>query len=436
VLLLLSSAGPAAAEPPVITFASPSADQRYPAPAAHLDVTVTMNNGTLRGDVVVTWSGPAGAPVPAEYRHATGNSAGTVQIVRSNQPFPWNGAYAVTVQATGRRSGVFSNPDESNTATRPFVVDAPPAPPTGLTTAVDGGARTVDVTWSPNTEAQLVGYEVQRQLGSSPWARVTVTDASTTSVVDEGTADAGGTYRYRVVAFRHSADAGQLLASAPSGTSSAKVPAPPVTTTTTTTTTTSVGTGTGQGSGSQRSTTSRTGSGTASTSSGSGSAGSGSGAGTSGSSSSVLANAGKVDLSGFTSLLEQARQAGQVPSGTTATTEPDGGFDEKLPFAARPRSGGDTEEMTLLDETPLAGDDGDDVQSPAFLAGGLLVTVVVMFLLWVQSQVRKVEILEPVSPQEPPARPRRRRPPPSAWERFGAEPDDLATQAQEAATVG
>ena len=413
VLLVLAGAGPAAAAPPQISFASPSANQRYSSAAANLDVTVTMGNGTLRGDVVVTWSGPAGAPVPAEYRHATGNNAGTVQIVRSNQSFPWNGAYAVTVRATGRAGGLFSNPDETHTATQPFVVDAPPAAPTGVTTAVDSGSRTVTVRWAPNTEAQLVGYEVQRQLGSAPWARVTVTDASTTGVVDEATADAGGTYRYRVVAFRHSADAGQLLASGPSDNSNAKVPAPPVTTTTTTTTTTAPSGG-GQ-SGTQRS-TSRSGSGTSAGTGTSGSAGSSS----SGSSaSSPLAGAGKVDLSGFSSLLEQARQAGQVPPGTTSTTEPDTGFDEKLPFAARPgtddaEADGGRDGEQALGDSPASDDGTGRVQSLAFLAGGLLATVLVMHLLWVRGEIRRVDRLEALAPALPPERPRRRRPTSSA----------------------
>jgi hypothetical protein len=429
-LFLLHSAGPAAAAPPQITFAAPTANQRFSTPSTNLDVTVSMSNGTLRGDIVVTWSGPAGAPVPAEIRHATGNNAGTVQITRSNQPFPWNGAYAVTVQATGRRSGVFSNPDESHTATQPFVVDAAPAPPTGLTTAVNS-ARTVTVRWTANTEAQLVGYEVQRQLGSAAWTRVTVTDASTTSVVDDGTTDTGGTYRYRVVVFRSSADAGQLLASGPSDTSIAKVPAPPVTTTTTTTTT--VATGSGQTSGSQRSTT-RSGTGTSSATGNTGSSGS-----SKSSSSALLSDAGKVDLSGFSSLLEQARQAGQVPPGTTPTTEPDPGFDEKLPFAARPRGGGDSDDggdTVVSDQPPVSDDDSGRVQSMAFLAGGLLVTVLVMVLLWVQMQVRRVDVGPPPPPLPPPARPRRQRATPTAWARFHAEPDVEAEKDREPAAVG
>lgn len=423
VLLLLSSAGPAAAAPPEFLFASPTQNQRFATQTVTLDVTARMNGGTLRGDVVVTWAGPAGVPVPGETRQPSGNDT-SERVLLENQPFPWNGAYSVTVQATGRRDGIIAQPDEPGSVTRSFVVDAPPAPPTGVTTSL-GTNRTVTVQWARNSEPDLVGYSVERQLGSEAFETVTATDTTTTRVVDESTTEAAGTYRYRVVAFRTSAEAGKLQVSNPSEPSSVRVPAPPPTTTTTT-----VAERSGPGGGSSRT--------VPTTTTGSSTAGGGSTSSPSSGSSTTpaLSGAGKVDLSGFTTLLEQARQAGQVPSRTTATTEPDGSFDEKLPFAARPRRSGDGEEMTLLDETPVAGDDGDDVQSLAFLAGGLLVTVVVMFLLWVQSQVRKVETLEPVAPREPPARPRRRRPPPSAWERFGAEPDDLAPQAHEAAPVG
>lgn len=387
-LLMLAGAGPAAAAPPVITFASPTANQRFTVPSVNLDTTVRMDGGTLRGDVVVTWSGPAGVPVPGETREPTNNSAGEVHIALTNRSFPWNGAYGVTVQATGRKSGLFNQSDEPATATQTFSVDAPPAPPTGVTTAV-GGDRSVTVRWTANTEQQLVGYEVQRQLGSDPWTRVTVTDTSTTSVVDDATTSTGGTYRYRVVAFRSSADAGKLLASGPSDTSTANVPAPPVTTTTTTTTTPA----SGQKSGSQRATT-RTGSGT---SAGTAAAGTG----TSGTSaSSTLSSAGKVDLSGFSALLEQARQAGQVPTSTTPTTEPDLGFEERLPFAARSGSSDDggTDDGIALGEAPLS-DDRGRVRSLAFLAGGLLTTVLVMHLLWVWREVHRVDVLEPVAPE-------------------------------------
>ncbi|MDQ3757630.1 MAG: hypothetical protein M3394_07265, partial [Actinomycetota bacterium] len=292
-----------------------------------------------------------------------------------------------------------------------------------INTAVNA-QREVAVSWNANSEPDLAGYEVQRQLGSAAWEHVTVTGTTTTSVLDRSTSKAGGTYRYRVVAFRHSAEVGKLNPSQPSATKTASVPPPPVTTTTTTSTTTTTvrqgdtdddgnedeGEGDGSRSGGSTDTGTRTGSSGARSGSGSGS----------GSTGTTLPSSGKVDLSGFSSLLEQARQSGQSPPPRRGEQqEVDGGFDEKLPFAARSRGGSDDDGAgNEGDDLAIGGeglsDDGSGrLQSLGFLAGGLLATVLVMHLLWVRSEVRRVEVLEAIAP-EPAAepRPRRRRPVP------------------------
>lgn len=430
VLLLLSSAGPAAAAP-VVDWVTPTADQRFGESSFTFDAIVRMDGGTLRDDIVVTWAGPAGAQVPTESRIATGNTGSSKRVTLPNQSFPWNGAYTVNVRATGRPDGILTRPDEQGTGTQRFVVDAPPAPPTGVTTSV-GGDRSVTVRWTANTEQQLVGYEVQRQLGSDPWEGVTVTDTTTTSVVDTSMPDDGGTYRYRVVAYRHSAEAGTLLASLPSGPSTAKVPAALVTTTTTTT---KPEAGTGQ-TGSNRSPGRTTGTGTSNRS---GATPTG-GAGASGSSSSpTLSGAGKVDLSGFSSLLEQARQAGRVPP-PAAAEEPDSGFDETLPFTARPGTSGNeataSGDEAVVGESPVSDDGSGRVRSLAFLAGGLLTTVLVMHLLWVRGEVRRAAELEVIAPEAAPERPRRQRATPSAWARFGADAEAMSEENHEPAAVG
>lgn len=408
VLVLLGTAGPAHAAAPVVDFASPTHNQRFTVEAFAFDATVRMpNSGTLRGNAAVSWFSPEGRPVPAATTHATNNNS-SIRIQLPTSTFPWNGTYRVDVAATGRDS-VIDQTDEPGGGQSQFVIDAPPEQPEKPTTAVNEQKREVTVSWKANEEPDLVGYEVQRQLGSASWEQVTVTGTTTTSVVDQSTSQTGGTYRYRVVAFRSSAEVGKLNPSAPSDTSTARVSAPPVTTTTTTTTPPDDG-GEGERAGGSRSGGS-SGSGSTGGRTGSGSAGStgSTGSSTGGSSSTTLATSGKVDLSGFASLLDQARRTGQTPSGED---EADGGFDETLPFSARQRNGssGDAGNDIAILEEGVSDDGSGRVQSFAFLAGGLLATVLVMHLLWVRSEMHRAEVLEAVAPEPLPARPRRRRP--------------------------
>lgn len=410
VVVLLATAGPAHGAGPSAEFASPTNNQRFSVSTVALDVNVRMTNGgTLRANATVSWFSPEGRPVPAATTHDT-NNASSLRITAPASTFPWNGTYRVDVAATGR-DNVVDQTDEPGGGASQFVIDAPPVPPTNVTTAVNEQKREVTVAWKANEEPDVVGYEVQRQLGSAPWEQVTVTGKTTTSVLDQSTARTGGTYRYRVVAFRSSAEVGKLNPSAPSATSTAKVSSPPVTTTTTTTPPANEEEEEEQAGGSRSSGAKGTGS-TGGNRTGSGStSGTGGSAGSS-SPSTTLATGGKVDLSGFASLLEQARQSGLTPS----VEEVDGGFDEKLPFSGRARdgSGGDAgdregDDVAIIEEG--VSDDGSGrLQSFAFLAGGLLATVLVMHLLWVRSEVRRAEVLEVVPPEPPPARtPRRRR---------------------------
>lgn len=404
VLVLLGTAGPAHAAGPVAEFASPTNNQRFTTSAVALDVTVRMTNGgTLRGNATVSWFSPEGRPVPAATAYAT-NNATQIRITPPASTFPWNGTYRVDVAAAGRDS-MLDQTDDPGGGSAQFVVDAPPVRPEKVNTAVNEQKREVTVSWKANEEPDLVGYEVQRQLGSAPWEQVTVTGKATTSALDQSTSQTGGTYRYRVVAFRSSAEVGKLNPSAPSDTSTARVSAPPVTTTTTTTPP-------AKEEQEEQAGSSRSGSSTGSGSTGGSRTGSGStsGTGTTGGGSSpstTLATGGKVDLSGFASLLEQARQSGQAPEGEEA----DGGFDEKLPFSGRSRSGasGDSGDDVGIIEEGVSDDGSGNLQSLAFLAGGLLATVLVMHLLWVRSEVRRAEVLEAVPPEPPPVRPPRRR---------------------------
>ncbi len=112
VLVLLSTAGPAYAAKPVAAFASPTNNQRIFGSTVSLDVTVSMpDNGTLRGNITVSWFSPENRPVPATSTHDSGNQRST-RIQIADRVFPWNGTYRVDVAARGRDSVIDQTEEE------------------------------------------------------------------------------------------------------------------------------------------------------------------------------------------------------------------------------------------------------------------------------------------------------------------------------------
>lgn len=102
-----------------------------------------------------------------------------------NTSFYTNGEYIVKVTATSKAGG-------SDSASARVLVDNAPAAVTGLSASRDGG--TVTLTWSPNPEADLIGYRVSRD-GTS------LGQTSETSMIDQ---PGGGTHSYKVAAVRRS----------------------------------------------------------------------------------------------------------------------------------------------------------------------------------------------------------------------------------------
>jgi fibronectin type 3 domain-containing protein len=90
-------------------------------------------------------------------------------------------------------------------ASKPMRIDArdlfPPATPTGLQAVADPEARAIDLSWQPDTEADLAGYRVyRREAGASAQpARVSGAVEAAPSFRDAG-AQPGHTYWYSVSA--------------------------------------------------------------------------------------------------------------------------------------------------------------------------------------------------------------------------------------------
>lgn len=386
---LVLAAAPAQAGTPTFQFLSPTKGQTLTTQDVgfHLRVGMPTSEGRLQGDVTVDFAVPAGAEgLPRLTRGAQDQRSVDVTAPLTLR---WNGTYTAHAAARGR-----TNVLDQDTSTRrdsaTFVIDAPPQQPTGVTTSVDPDTRVVTVSWAPNPEPDLIGYEVQKQAPDGRWVQFAVT--AEPSVSDQSTAYAGGTHRYRVVALRRAADPQYANSSSPAE-AGADVPAPPPGTPPPPDGGGSSGGGTGGG----RNTGNQAGGG------GNGGAGPGGGNGSTanGGARSLppLTSSGKVDLSDLNRLMAQSQQQGGRPG---EPGEDDGTYDPTLPFGARQGGNGGEDDDG---GSALGPGENEDVagrlQSLGFLAGGLLATVLAMHVLWIRSEVHRAEKAEALAPLAP-----------------------------------
>ena len=382
VLLTLGAAAPA--------YATPPNDPVVTSPTGTLDAASTQ--------VVATMQFNDGAPTaPARLRlEKPGGGVSTSSVAAGpTMRFPvtldLNGTYTAQV-AVDWREDRFLTADLTGTATsakRSFKVAVPAATPAGVATSVDAASRTVTVTWEKNPEPDMRRYEVRRSHNGGDFATVGTVDHPEAKFVDASTAGTGGEYRYVVVAYRAGVDANvaSQVGSDPSATtkaSTAAVPDPPPPPTTAPPATAPPAAPPG------------TPSPTAAPGAGS----------TPASTPGAVATSGKVDLSGFNNV-----QANTPRPATPRTVPlPDPGFQSTLPFdvpedaeAEEPEAGdtgelaADSPELRELGEE----DDGNRQRSLALFAGGLLATVLLMHVLWVKGEVKRVP-LEALPPEGPP----------------------------------
>ena len=314
-VLVASPASPAGAEEggPAITLDSPRAEP--PLESASVTVSGSATSASLyrMKDVTLT----------------IGGEPKTKQCAESPCSFSWtvsrpsNGRYDLKLVAT-QALPLLGTPGPSNERSRSFFVAAPAAKPV-LDPPKVNEARNTELSWSRNTEPDMLYYAVFRKdPGASKYlpvgatvpqpssgTKVSFTDTTTSAFI-------GGDYSYQVVAVRKGAGGAwpAEIASEPSSVRTATVPAPPATTATTT----AAGAAPGSPAAAGPTTTVKPG-----TSAG-------------------------VDLSGFLSTRSQPISLPAI----TVPEPPDTGFQGTLPFGARPPG----EELEEGESEAVLPDDG------------------------------------------------------------------------------
>lgn len=364
-------APPAHAGPPTITFVSPKeANQTIAEPRIVADVEASPNSltGTRRlvGKILVEVVSPDDASRKAVAE--VGANGGSSQRVIVLLPLPFNGRYEAKITATDDHGALGG---DTSTKESEFFLAAPPAPPKGLKAVIDIATRAVTLSWEPNAEPDLLYYLVLRARGDGAFEPLGKVDkAPEPSFVDPSTAEAGGEYRYQVVAVRLGATAAEDKR-VPSEPALAAIAVPDL-----------AGPGTTIVPGGP--------------------------AGPGGNPATTVAGGrpgarspGQVNPSDFAALRNRVTRPAP-----RAQAPPDTGFTETLPFQGEGQ-GGDESEAELGEDQATSGEQrelgvedqtSDRTRSLAFLAGGLLATVLLGHVLWVRGQVYR-EPLEPVVPE-------------------------------------
>ena len=80
----------------------------------------------------------------------------------------------------------------------------PPEVPTGLAAVAavgtNGAGPTIDLSWQPDTEADLAGYVVYRREGDGEWQRISPATTGIEPVFHDANVQPGHTYQYAVSA--------------------------------------------------------------------------------------------------------------------------------------------------------------------------------------------------------------------------------------------
>lgn len=119
-------------------------------------------------------------------------SAGNEAVVFVDDGIEWEKSYQywivpVTLWQMGERKGEVESDDSPTTTVLAHDI-FPPATPSGVQavySAVQGGSF-IDLTWTPNAESDLAGYNVYRRMGSEPPVKINTELVKTPRFADPG----------------------------------------------------------------------------------------------------------------------------------------------------------------------------------------------------------------------------------------------------------
>lgn len=245
------------------------------------------------------------------------HTPGTLRLPATPDAYAPNGTYTFRVWVKTTPAGIPPVPHEQ-TFDRVVKFSNPAQTPTGVKASTSSSGSTMTVSWGANPESDVTGYAVDQCMkapaqtcAASDWTRVAnpsgraTTSASMTIV-------GPGTYRYRVAAKRPDADGKELLSTA--------AQSEPISIDLTDTTTPATGDdGDGDGGG------------------GSGGGGSGGDGGSGGGGAAPGGTGGGKPGAGGAAAGETDRSG--LPARELQRTEVDSGYEENLPYGAKPLDG-------------------------------------------------------------------------------------------------
>jgi len=335
---------------------------------------------------------PGAAPASASRSGADVGPPGRFDVTAG--PLALNGRYTARVRAIHTETSLFNcdggldngRRDTESSREVSFGVSVRAAPPTNVKALFDAGPpRTATVTWDKSGDPDIAGYIVRRKVGSDPPTAGRAIPATPLSWTDDNLPGGAASVTYSVQAARNGPDPGTTSEySAPVSAATLEVPPPPPPPTTTTGGITGGTGGTGGTTGTTRVTQT-----------------------TPTTAPFVLGRAVAPSATSppgtFPPLRLPSGLGGAGSSNNPSSPEADGGYEPVLPY--RPGSGEPPVTMPLEGagaQALAAGENGagngGGTPQLAYVASGLLSSVIAAHVLWLRKQVGRPDAPGPGGP--------------------------------------